>query len=219
MHASVGTGSAVLVRTANGHQLLIDAGPDADKLAQAMGRALPPTARTIDIWLITGGRRVNLAAAAAVLGRFRIGSMVIADPDPWSATLRALVQQAQSAGIPVASGNQPVAFDGVTMSLASDGRSWLIADGQARLAVVPPETSWSSLPAGVAGAIFTSGGPAIWQGPGQGFSVIQVSSNSRDGLPVRAFLRALTGAAMYRTDRVGTVELIESKGAFARTTD
>jgi competence protein ComEC len=211
----VGTGSAVLVRTANGHQLLIDAGSDADKLVQAIGRALPPTARTIDIWLVSGGRRVNIGAASSVLGRFRIGSMVIADPDPWSTSLRALVQQAQTAGIPVASGNQPVAFDGVTISLASDGRSWLIADRQAVLAVVPPETSWSSLPAGVAGAIFTSGGPAVWQGPGQGFSVIQVSSNSRDGLPVRAFLRALTGAAIYRTDRVGTVELIETGGAFS----
>jgi hypothetical protein len=150
-----------------------------------------------------------------VLGRFQIGSMVIADPDPWSATLRALVQQAQSAGIPVVSGNQPVAFDGVTMSLASDGRSWLIADGQALLAVVPPETSWSSLPAGVGGAIFTSGGPTAWQGPGQGFSVIQVSSNSRAGLPVRAVLQALTGAPLYRTDRVGTVELIGSGSHFA----
>ena len=211
----VGTGSAVLVRTANGHQLLIDAGPDADKLAQAMGRALPPTARTIDVWLITGGRRVNIGAAAAALGRFRIGSMVIADPEPWSVTLRALVQQAQAAGIAVASGKQSIAFDGVTMSLASDGRSWLIADGQAVLAVVPPETSWQSLPAAVNGAVFTSGGPVGWQGPGQGFSVIQVSSNSRDGLPVRAFLRALTGASIYRTDRVGTVELIETGGVFS----
>ncbi|MDQ6711811.1 MAG: ComEC/Rec2 family competence protein, partial [Candidatus Dormibacteraeota bacterium] len=60
----VGTGSAVLVRTANGHQLLIDAGPDVDKFTQAMGRVLPPTARTIDVWVITGGRRVNVGAAA-----------------------------------------------------------------------------------------------------------------------------------------------------------
>jgi len=211
----VGTGSAVLVRTANGHQLLIDAGPDADKLAQALGRALPPTARTIDIWLITGGRRLNIGAAAAVLGRFRIGSMVIADPDPWSATLRALVQQAQSAGIPVVFGNQSVGYDGVTMSLASDGRSWLIESGRAILAVVPPDASWPSLPAGIDGAIFTSGGPADWQGPGLGLSVIQVSSNSRAGLPVRAVLRALTGAPLYRTDRVGTVELIGSGSHFA----
>ncbi len=182
--------------------------PDADKLAQALGRALPPTARTIDVWLITGGRRVNIGAAAALLGRFRIGSMVIADPDPWSTTLRALVQQAQSAGIPVVSGNQPVAFDGVTMSLASDGRSWLITDGQAVLAVVQPETSWQTLPVGVDGAIFASGGPPEWQGPGQGFSVIQVAANSRGGLPVRAFLQALAGAGVYRTDGLGTIELV-----------
>jgi hypothetical protein len=141
--------------------------------------------------------------------------MVIADPDPWSATLRALVQQAQSAGIPVGSGNQPVGFDSVTMSLASDGRSWLIQSGRAILAVVPPDTSWPSLPAGIAGAIFTSGGPAGWQGPGLGLSVIQVSSNSRAGLPVRAFLQAITGAPLYRTDRVGTVELIGSGSQFA----
>ena len=211
----VGTGSAVLVRTANGHQLLIDAGPDNDRLAQALGRALPPTARTIDCWLITGGRRENIGAAAAVLGRFQIGSMVVADPDPWSATLRTLVQQAQSAAIPVMSGNQPVVLDGVSLSLASDGRSWLIADRDAVLAVVPPQTSWQSLPAGVKGAIFTAGGPTEWQGPGHGFSVIQVASNSRQGLPVRSVLQALAGADLYRTDRQGTVELIEAEGGFS----
>ena len=104
--------------------------------------------------------------------------------------------------------------DGVRLSLASDGRSWLIQTGNAVLAVVPPETSWTSLPAGISGAVFTSGGPSAWQGPGQGVSVIQVSSNSRDGLPVRAMLRALTGAPLYRTDRVGTVELIDTGGGF-----
>jgi competence protein ComEC len=210
----VGTGSAVLVRTANGHQILIDAGPDIDKLTQAMGRALPPTARTIDVWVIAGGRRVNIGAAPAVLSRFQIGSLVIADPDPWSASMRALVQQAQSDGIPAGSVNGPLEVDGVRLSQASDGRSWLIQTDTAVLAVVPPETSWTSLPAGVSSVIFTSGGPPAWQGPGQGVSVIQVSSNSRAGLPARAVVRALVGAALYRTDRVGTVELVSSAGGF-----
>src|SRR5438132_2098261 len=182
----VGTGSAVLVRTANGHQVLIDAGPDTDKLTQAMGRALPPTARTIDVWVIAGGRRGNIGAAPAVLSRFRIGSLIIADPDPWSATMRALVQQAQSDGIPAGSVNGPLEVDGVRLSQASDGRSWLIEADTAVLAVVPPETSWTSLPADVSGVIFTSGGPPAWQGPGQGVSVVQVSSNSRAGVPARA---------------------------------
>jgi hypothetical protein len=74
---------------------------------------------------------------------------------------------------------------------------------QPHLAVVPPETSWQSLP----GAIFTGGGPPEWQGPGQGFSVIQVAANSRDGLPARAFVQALHGAPLYRTTAWGTFEL------------
>src|SRR5206468_8473314 len=94
----VGTGSAVLVRTANGHQLLTDAGPDPDRLAPSIGRAPPPTAPTIDRWLITGGRRTKIGAASSVLDRFHIGRLVIADPDPWSATLRGRVQQAQAMG-------------------------------------------------------------------------------------------------------------------------
>ena len=204
----VGTGSAVLVRTANGHQLLIDGGPDGDRLAQAMGRALPPTARTIDIWLITGGRRENLGAAPVVLSRFEVAAMVVADPDPWSATLRGLVQEAQLRGVRVAFTSGTLEIDGVRLGQGSDGRSWLIRAGNGALAVVAPETSWPSLLPGLSGAIFTSGGPAAWQGPGQGFSVIQVSSDSRDGLPVRAFLHSLTGASIYRTDRVGTVELV-----------
>lgn len=205
----------MLVRTANGHQILIDAGPDANKFAQAIGRALPPTARAIDVWLITGGRRLNIGAATTVLNRFQVGTIRIADPDPWSATLRALVQQAQSTGIPVVSGNQPIVLDGVTLSPATDGWSWLIETGPAAVAVVAPETSWSSLPPGIDGTIFTSGGPPDWQGPGQGFSAIQVAASSRDGLPVRALLHALTGAPLYRTDRVGTVELIQTGGGFS----
>ncbi|HET9848946.1 MAG TPA: ComEC/Rec2 family competence protein, partial [Candidatus Dormibacteraeota bacterium] len=211
----VGTGSAVLIRTADGHQILIDAGPDADRLAQALGRALPPTARTIDIWLITGGRRQQIGAGAAVLNRFQIGQMVIADPDAWSVSLRSLVQQAQQAGVMVASTNGPPMLDGVELRPAGDGRSWLVQASGGRLAVVAPETSWQFLPTDIDGAIFTSGGPAQWQGPGHGFSIIQVAANSRQGLPMRSVLQALSGSPVYRTDRLGTLELVLVDGAFS----
>jgi competence protein ComEC len=211
----VGTGSAVLVRTANGHQVLIDAGPDADRFAQAIGQVLPPTSRTIDCWLITGGRKPDIGAGAAVLNRFRVDSIVVADPDPWTASLRALVQQAQTAGVSVTTSNGPIAVDGVVLSVAGDGRSWLMQAGRAVLAIVPPQTSWPQLPDDVDGAIFTDGGPSDWQGPGQGFSVIQVAANSRDGLPARHSIQALQGAPVYRTDRLGTVGLVESATRFA----
>jgi competence protein ComEC len=210
----IGTGSAVLIRTPNGHQVLIDAGPDADRFAQAIGQVLPPTARTIDCWLITGGRRPDIGASAAVLKRFAVDSIVIADPDAWTASLRSLVQQAQAVGIRVTAANGPIAVDGVALSLAGDGRSWLIQAGRAVLGVVSPQTSWQSLPADLDGAIFTAGGPLVWQGPGQGFSIVQVAAISRDGLPVRAVLQALGGAAIDRTDRLGTVELVAAGSQF-----
>ncbi|MEA2634155.1 MAG: competence protein ComEC [Chloroflexota bacterium] len=211
----VGTGSAVLIRTPNGHQVLIDAGPDADRFAQAIGQVLPPTARKIDVWLVTGGRREDIGGAGAVLNRFAIGSMVIADPDPWSVTLRMLVQHAQSANVQVDSANGMIELDGVSLNLAGDGRTWLIQSGLERIAVVPPQTNWQSLPADIDVAIFTCGGPAEWQGPGRGVSVMQVAANSRAGLPVRGVLQALTGAPLYRTDRVGTVELVQTEGGFS----
>ena len=163
---------------------------------------------------ITGGRRTEIGAAATVLNRFEIKRLVVADPDPWSATLRALVQQAQAAGIPVVPANGQLAVDGVNLSLAADERSWLIRTGQSALAIVPPQTSWQSLPSDVDGAIFTSGGPLDWQAPVHGFSVIQVAANSRDGFPVRTVLQAMGGASIYRTDRLGSVELVEHAGVF-----
>jgi beta-lactamase superfamily II metal-dependent hydrolase len=202
------------VRTANGHQVLIDAGPDPDRFAQAIGRALPPTARTIDVWLLTSGRRTNIGAGSAVLKRFDVDEIVVAAPDAWSASLRAVVQQAQAAGVRVASASGPVVIDGVGLTLGGDGRSWLIEAGSSVMAIVPPETSWGSLPSDLDGAIFTNGGPPEWQGPGKSFSVIQVAANNRQGLPVRAVLHALEGGPLYRTDRVGTVELVAAASRF-----
>jgi competence protein ComEC len=203
----VGTGSAVLIRTSNGHQLLIDEGPDADRFAQAIGRTLPATARDLDLWLITGGRRANIGAGTVALNRFSVKNLVVSDPDAWSASLRSLVEQAQASGVPVAIGNGPYVVDGVTLSLAADGRNWMIGTLSGRIAVVPPDTSWLSTPSDIDGAIFTAGGPTEWQGPAHGFSVIQVAGNSRDGLPARSVLQAMSGAPIYRTDRLGSVEL------------
>jgi hypothetical protein len=82
------------------------------------------------------------------------------------------------------------------------------------VAVVPPQTSWPALPANLDGAIFTGGGPLEWQGPGQGFNVIQAAANSRDGRPARHFIQALSGAPLYRTDQLGTIELVATNGPF-----
>jgi beta-lactamase superfamily II metal-dependent hydrolase len=54
----------------------------------------------------------------------------------------------------------------------------------------------------------------VWQGRGRGFSLIQVASNNRQGLPVRSVLQSLDGTVLLRTDQLGTVELVEEGDRF-----
>ncbi|HYM50579.1 MAG TPA: ComEC/Rec2 family competence protein, partial [Candidatus Limnocylindrales bacterium] len=211
----VGSGSAVLVRTPSGEQVLIDAGPDPNLVAQALGRALPPTARRLTAWIVTGGRLDEIGGAQAILDRFQVDRVIIAEVKPWSVTLRALVDRAQTLGITVQTTIAAVGVDGVVLEPMPDERTWLVWQGGAALAIVPPDTDWVRLPRGVEGAVFTQGGPAEW-GPsdGRGVAVVQVAAHSRAGLPARAFLRGLGPGPVLRTDRLGTVELVAGSAGF-----
>ena len=220
----VGTGSAVLVRTGNGDQVLFDGGPNPDRFAQAIGRALPPTARTLKTWIITGGRRDQIGAARAVLDRFDIDRIVVADPDPWTPTLRAVIDQAGLRHIPVETAGGPLQVDGVWLQPVGDGRSWMVRDGNALVVIagadgqMPAPQGGGSSPAPVP-VIFTQGGPQTWDEPALALAVVQVDANSRNGLPARAFIQAMAGSHLMRTDRLGTIELVATDGRFRPTNE
>ena len=211
----VGTGSAVLVRAGDGQQVLIDGGPDPDKFAQAIGRALPPTARELRAWIITGGRRLQLGAASAILGGFKVDQIIVADPDPWTPSLRSVIQQAGQLGVRVLVGPQQVDLEDVRLSPLAEGRAWAVQAGASLLAVIPPESGWRGFSPALGTAIFTSGGPSDWeQGPTRCLAVIQVAGHSRDGLPARALLNSLRRCRLSRTDQLGTIELISGNAGF-----
>jgi competence protein ComEC len=211
----VGTGSGVLIRTPTGQQILFDGGPDPDRFAQAVGRVLPPTARGLRLWILTGGRRAQVGAAPAVMRRFDIAQVLVTDSGAWSPSLLATVNAARQAGIPVRVDTMPPVIDGVTLRLAADGRTWLVDAGDAALAIIPPDTGWVSYPAQIRAAIFLDGGPEAWTSARVGdLAVIQVQNQSRDGLPARGFMRDLDGMTVLRTDRLGTVELLVAGSRF-----
>jgi competence protein ComEC len=211
----VGTGSAVLVRTAGGSQVLLDGGPDPDKLAQAIGRALPPTAREINLWIITGGRRQQIGAGMSVLQRFQVDRLVVSDPDPWTVTLRNVVEQANRSGVATTIGAVPVVVDGALFQPASDSRTWVIRAGSASLAVIPADSDWHGSPPQFPRAIFTKGGPADWDPVAAPcLAVIQVSPRRVDGLPNRNFLDAVNACQILRPDQIGNVELAADDSTF-----
>jgi len=71
----IGQGDAILVQCGR-HQLLVDGGPDAAVLAK-LGRTMPFFDRTIDAVVLTHPHADHYSGLAAVLGRYKVGRLLI----------------------------------------------------------------------------------------------------------------------------------------------
>jgi competence protein ComEC len=69
----VGQGDAILVEGDRGGRLLVDGGPDPDRLLVALDARLPPWDRRIDLLVLTHPHEDHVAGLALLLGRYRVG--------------------------------------------------------------------------------------------------------------------------------------------------
>jgi competence protein ComEC len=69
----VGQGDAILIESAEGGRLLVDGGPDADRLLRILDRRLPPWDHRLDLVVLTHPHEDHVAGLPLVLGRYRIG--------------------------------------------------------------------------------------------------------------------------------------------------
>ena len=76
----VGQGDAILVRTGDGQNVLIDGGPDPVLLASRLGEVLPFWERDIDLVLVTHDDTDHIGGLAPVAFRYRIGRVIHAGP-------------------------------------------------------------------------------------------------------------------------------------------
>jgi competence protein ComEC len=91
----VGQGDAILVEGSRGGRLLVDGGPDPDRLLIELDRRLPPWDRRIDAVVLTHPHEDHVAGLALLLERYRIGRTFepgMRGPGPgyeaWDAILR-----------------------------------------------------------------------------------------------------------------------------------
>jgi competence protein ComEC len=69
----VGQGDAILVEGGRGARMLVDGGPDPDRLLVELDRRLPPWDRRIDILVLTHPHEDHVAGLPLLLERYRIG--------------------------------------------------------------------------------------------------------------------------------------------------
>ena len=91
----VGQGDAILVEGSRGGRLLVDGGPDPDRLLIELDRRLPPWDRRIDAVVLTHPHEDHVAGLALLLERYRVGRTFepgMRGPGPgyeaWDAILR-----------------------------------------------------------------------------------------------------------------------------------
>jgi len=92
----VGQGDSILVEGSRGGRMLVDGGPDPDRLLIALDERLPPWDRRIDALVLTHPHEDHVAGLAALLQRYKVGRVFepgMRGPGPgysaWSARLAA----------------------------------------------------------------------------------------------------------------------------------
>jgi competence protein ComEC len=71
----VGQGDAILVEGGSGGRMLVDGGPDPDRLLVELDRRLPPWDRRIDVLVLTHPHEDHVAGMPLLLERYRIGQI------------------------------------------------------------------------------------------------------------------------------------------------
>ncbi|HEY2704618.1 MAG TPA: ComEC/Rec2 family competence protein [Candidatus Dormibacteraeota bacterium] len=72
-----GGSEATLVRAGDGATALVDGGSDPTRLLGALGHALPPLTRSLDLVVLSGGDRTTVAGLAGLPGGYRAGAVVV----------------------------------------------------------------------------------------------------------------------------------------------
>ena len=71
----VGQGDAILVEGSRGGRMLVDGGPNPDRLLVELDSRLPPWDRRLDVLILTHPHEDHVAGLAMLLERYRVGAV------------------------------------------------------------------------------------------------------------------------------------------------
>ena len=222
----VGSADAVLIQTPSGKHILINGGPTASSLSDALGERISLLNRNLD-WLIIASTNENdVASLPRVLLRYQPANVL------WSGNQQASFSSIQLAGwlaqqsIPVTQAKVEQTFDlgsGVTLKVmdVSPLGATLLIEWNGFRALLPIGENFDTLNnlengktvGPVTVLLLSQSGyapltPSEWiQNLRPHLVVISVAAGDQNGLPDQDTLDALTGYSLLRTDRNGWIEV------------
>ncbi len=127
----IGQGDSILVATPSGQQALIDGGPDADRVSQALSDALPGGDRSLDLVVMTHLDSDHSRGLLNALDRYNVGA-VLSGPQPPGNEMQAQweqrLQKHNITPVEVSAGYVIELGDGVELHILHPTRNRLFED-------------------------------------------------------------------------------------------
>ena len=95
----VGQGDGILLQTAEGHNILIDGGPDS-KILESLGEVLSPFDRTLDLVVMTHPDADHVTGLVPVLQRFEVDHVLMSAPAHNTDVYKAFLKEVTELEIP-----------------------------------------------------------------------------------------------------------------------
>lgn len=220
------SGEALLVQTPDGRNLLINGGPSASRLSEALGRRLPLWGDKLDLLVVGGVQNGQLQALPAIIERYKPSQVLWAGVTQSTRSSRNLYEKIASLGIP-----WEAAQVGQALDLGSGSYLRVLAAGQRGAvlllewgnfrALLPVGMSFEELEAlensrrvgRVSALLLADAGYAplnteeLIANLQPQVVLLSVSLKDATGLPSPEALQAVEGYTLLRTDRNGWIEL------------
>ena len=119
------SGEAILIETPAGRKVLINGGPSASRLSDALGRQLPLADRAVDLLVVAGVQNGQLQALPSVIERYPPRQVLWAGPRQATRAARNLSEKLTSLGIPIETAQPGQAADlgaGVSLRVLTAGQ-------------------------------------------------------------------------------------------------
>ncbi len=115
----VGQGDAILVEGPRGGRILLDSGPDPDRLLSVLDRNVPAWDRRLDLVILTHPHEDHVAGLATLVQRYRVGAIAengMLGAGPGDAAFRSWLTTAHVSTRRLAAGDR-LALDGIGMDV------------------------------------------------------------------------------------------------------